>query len=58
LHFAAFTGKLVSAKILVQYGADIQAISNANLNMMHLAAQGGHAALLHYFWTQKIDIDA
>jgi len=38
LHFAAFRGNLILIKLFVKYGADINAVNNFGINVVHIAA--------------------
>lgn len=40
LHFASFRGNITLIKMLLQAGADINAVNNYGINVMHVAAQG------------------
>ena len=49
LHYACYNGNIKLIKLLVNYGADINIISNNGLNVLHLATQGNQTTPLYYF---------
>jgi len=49
LHFASFHGNVKLIKLLIRNGADIRALDNQLINMLHVAAQGDQAYSLTYF---------
>jgi uncharacterized membrane protein YbhN (UPF0104 family) len=50
LHYASFLGNVDIIKYLVNYGADIKALTNNDLNVIHYAAQGNQPNSLVYFY--------
>lgn len=40
LHFASFHGNLSLIRLLIRYGADINAENKNGVNMLHVCAQG------------------
>lgn len=38
LHFTAFRGNITLIKLLMKYGADLNALNNFGINVMHIAA--------------------
>ena len=53
LLFTAFNGNMTLLKRLVEEeGADIKVMGFGNMNVLHMAAQGNQAAVLHYFVTK------
>jgi len=53
LHLATFKGCLKSVKILLDHGADMNAVNSHGLGMLHLAAQGDSPNTLYFFWKCK-----
>ena len=56
LHFASFRGNIEIIKLLIDNYADINALSNNGLNMIHKAAQGNKASAIIYF-NKKYNMD-
>ena len=50
LHLATFKGCLKSVYVLLQHGADKNAVNSYGLGMLHIAAQGDSPNTLYYFW--------
>ena len=60
LHYASFQGNVDALKYLINYGADINALTSRNLNVLHYAAQGNQPNSLVYFYLfhkDKIDLE-
>ena len=57
LHFASFKGNINAVETLINYGADILAVNEFGLNMLHVAAQGDQATSLYLFRRLKVDMD-
>ena len=49
LHYACYNGNIKLIKLLINYGADINAVNNNGLNVLHLSAQGNQSTPLYYF---------
>ena len=50
LHYASFQGNVDIIKYLINYGADINALTKRDLNIIHYAAQGNQPNSLVYFY--------
>lgn len=50
LHYASFQGNVDIIKYLINYGADIKALTLRDLNVIHYAAQGNKPNSLVYFY--------
>ena len=50
LHYASFLGNVDIIKYLINYGADIKALTTNDLNVIHYAAQGNQPNSLMYFY--------
>ena len=60
LHYASFQGNIDILKYLINYGADINALTDRKLNVLHYAAQGNQPNSLVYFYLfhkDKIDLE-
>ncbi|XP_062517972.1 serine/threonine-protein phosphatase 6 regulatory ankyrin repeat subunit A-like isoform X2 [Corticium candelabrum] len=55
LHYAASIGHLASCKVLVEYGANVNAFDAEMNTPLHLAAQSGNVQLVHYLLCQRAD---
>ena len=51
-------GQLGAAKILLEFGADLEAKTPFNRTPLHLAAAQGHVELVQYFLSCKADTSA
>ena len=49
LHYASFRGNIKAIKLLISNYADINALTNTGLNMIHKAAQGNKPSAIIYF---------
>jgi len=49
LHYASFRGNIKLCEKLIEYSADIDAVNNNGLNVIHMAAQGDQPASLVLF---------
>lgn len=58
LHLASFKGNMDAVLALLAHGSDKDAINAFGLNMLHTAAQGDAANTLHYFYEQRVDMNA
>ena len=56
LHYAAFRGNMKIIKLLISNYADINALSNHGLNMIHKAAQGNKPSAIIFF-NKKYNMD-
>ena len=50
LHYASFQGNVDIIKYLINYGADVNALTKRDLNVIHYAAQGNQPNSLVYFY--------
>ena len=58
LHYASFQGNIDIIKYLINYGADILALTTRNLNVLHFASQGNQPnALVYYYIFHKDKIN-
>ena len=60
LHYASFKGSIETIHLLIFYGADIEAVTNASLNALHFACQGNKPNVLVYFcsnYESKINLN-
>ncbi|CDW85825.1 dhhc zinc finger domain containing protein [Stylonychia lemnae] len=58
LHFASFHGNIQLIRMLMKYGANIEAKNKLDINMLHVAAQGDQPASLNFFRLQGLDINS
>ena len=59
LHYASFRGNIKVIKLLIKNGAEINALTNHGLNMIHKAAQGDKPSAIIYFNKKyKMDLKA
>jgi ankyrin repeat protein len=61
LHYASFQGNVDIIKYLINYGADIKALTIRDLNVIHYAAQGNKPNSLVYFYLfhrDKINLES
>lgn len=58
LHFASYKGQLDAINTLLRFGADKDALTATDLNMLHVAAQGDSASSLYLFKELGLDINA
>ena len=56
LHFASFKGNPDASDLLIEAGADINAINNFGINMLHVAAQGDQPISIYYFKRKGLDM--
>ena len=50
IHYASYLGNIDIIKYLINYGADIKAITDSKLDVIHYAAQGNQPNSLVYFY--------
>ena len=50
LHYASFRGEVPIIKLLIENGADINKLTNRQLNVIHYSAQGNKPNALMYFY--------
>jgi len=58
LHFASFKSNFDAIIVLLNYGADKNAVNGDGLNMLHVAAQGNSAPSLYFFKQLGLDINS
>jgi ankyrin repeat protein len=58
LHYASFHGNLSMMKILISYGANIEAVNRMGINMLHVAAQGDQPISLAFFRKKGLSINS
>ncbi|XP_037051810.1 ankyrin-1-like [Bradysia coprophila] len=58
LHLASLNGHPDVAKLLIQYGADVNATENNGYNALHLAAQTGYSEIVKLLVDKVASIDA
>ena len=59
LHFASFRGNIKAIKLLINNGAEINALTVNGLNMIHKAAQGDKPSAIVYFYKKyNMDLEA
>ena len=56
LHYSSFRGNLKIIKLLIENGADINALTINGLNMLHKAAQGNKPSIIIYYY-KKYNMD-
>ena len=57
LHYTAYIGNLEISKILLQNGADVNAVTNLGKNIIHLSAEGNQPSyMIFYLFKKVIDI--
>jgi palmitoyltransferase len=53
LHFAANKGNIPLLKLLIDNGANVDAVTNLGKNVMHMAAEGNQPSMLIYLITEE-----
>jgi len=56
LHFTSFKGNPQLSELLLTYGADINAVNNFGINVLHVAAQGDQPISLYFFKLRGLDL--
>ena len=56
MHFASFKGNIEICESLIQHGADIRAVNNFGINMLHVAAQGDMPISIYFFKLRGLDL--
>jgi len=49
LHYASFNGNKEMIELLIKHGADVKAVNNQGINMLHVACQGDQPFSVAYF---------
>ena len=52
LHYAANKGSIPLLKLLIENGANVDAVTNLGKNLMHMAAEGNQPSMLLYLLKQ------
>ncbi len=58
LHSACFGGHLDVVKLLLEKGADVQAVNGGGFTPLHLASYGGHRDVVQYLLEKGADMNA
>ena len=53
LHYAANKGNIPLLKLLIENGANVDAVTNLGQNLMHMAAEGNQPSMLIYLITEQ-----
>ena len=53
LHYAANKGNIPLLKLLIENGANVDAVTNLGKNLMHMAAEGNQPSMLIYLITEQ-----
>jgi palmitoyltransferase len=53
LHYAANKGSIPLLKLLIENGANVDAVTNLGKNLMHMAAEGNQPSMLIYLITEQ-----
>ena len=54
LHYAANKGSIPLLKLLIENGANVDAVTNIGKNLMHMAAEGNQPSMLIYLITEQL----
>jgi ankyrin repeat protein len=58
LHLAAKRGHSAVAKLLIEYGANVQALTSIGLTPLHIAAHNGHIDTAEILIQNGVDVQA
>ena len=58
LHYAAFCGSLEALQLLLDYGADVHAVSRSGSTALHAAATGGWVEVVKLLLSRGADVNA